>query len=266
LKKFSVFFAEKEGRMRSFIRGIAAILVLGVAGCAAAPSFRADNAKTILAYGDSITWGYVPLAEAPAPERYPFSVRWTGVLQRELGPGYVVIEEGLNSRTAGVDEFARLDPAIEQDLNLNGRPSFLPIIRSHEPLDLVIIFLGTNDTRAYQNQSLEDIKESIIHLIRTAKLGPRLQAPKILLVGPPPHGPGQNAGLNGVFEGSYELSARLAAAYQEIAEAEAVEFFDAASAASAASVQDSVDGVHFDVEGNRKFGTALAAKIRQILP
>jgi lysophospholipase L1-like esterase len=222
-----------------------------------------DNAQSILIYGDSITWGYVPLAEAPNPQRYPFTLRWTGVLQQELGPAYTVIEEGLNSRTAGVDEFAKLDTAIEGDLNLNGRPTFLPVLRSHEPLALVVIFLGANDARPYQNQSLDAIGNSIVHLIRIAKLGPRLTQPKILLVAPPPLGPGENAGLNRVFDGSYELSTKFGEAFREIAQREGVEFFDAGAAAS---VKDSIDGIHFNEEGNLKFGKALAVKIREILP
>ena len=35
--------------------------------------------KTIVAFGDSNTWGLVPKSEPH--ERYPEDVRWTGVLQ-----------------------------------------------------------------------------------------------------------------------------------------------------------------------------------------
>ena len=51
--------------------------------------------KRIVCYGDSNTWGYTPGTGA----RYPEDVRWTGRLQRALGPGYAVVEEGLNGRT-----------------------------------------------------------------------------------------------------------------------------------------------------------------------
>ena len=49
----------------------------------------------ILCYGDSNTWGYIPLTE----KRYPPEVRWTGRLQRLLGPDYQVLEDGLSGRT-----------------------------------------------------------------------------------------------------------------------------------------------------------------------
>ena len=51
--------------------------------------------KTVLCYGDSITWGYNPVDGS----RFPFEQRWPGVLQARLGSSYRVIEEGLNGRT-----------------------------------------------------------------------------------------------------------------------------------------------------------------------
>jgi lysophospholipase L1-like esterase len=62
--------------------------------------------KTILCYGDSNTWGFVPGSanyEIFYLERYTCDVRWTEVLQQKLGPDYYVIEEGLNGRTTNVD-------------------------------------------------------------------------------------------------------------------------------------------------------------------
>ena len=55
--------------------------------------------KQILCYGDSNTWGYT----AGTGVRYPHDVRWTGVMQRELGSEYTVLEEGLNGRTSVFD-------------------------------------------------------------------------------------------------------------------------------------------------------------------
>ena len=39
--------------------------------------------KTVLCYGDSNVWGYVPGTGA----RYPENVRWTGVLAKKLEIG-----------------------------------------------------------------------------------------------------------------------------------------------------------------------------------
>lgn len=43
--------------------------------------------KTILCYGDSITWGFNPADGS----RFPFEQRWPGVLQATLGSGYRII-------------------------------------------------------------------------------------------------------------------------------------------------------------------------------
>ena len=97
-------------------------------------SSRARMASTILCYGDSNTWGFVPGSEG---ERFSWEERWPGVLQGELGADYRVIEEGLSGRTTVLDN--PLEPYR------NGREYLLPCLQSHQPLDLVVIFLGTND-------------------------------------------------------------------------------------------------------------------------
>src|ERR1700735_3877848 len=52
----------------------------------------------IVAYGDSITYGFIPNANPPST-RFGPEDRWPGALQKELGNGYQVIEEGLDGRT-----------------------------------------------------------------------------------------------------------------------------------------------------------------------
>ena len=90
--------------------------------------------RTVVLFGDSNTWGYVPNSGG---ERFPFEQRWPTVLQRELGDGWLVIPEGLNGRTATVER-----PDSE---GRNGLPYLLPCLHSHAPVDAVVIFLGTND-------------------------------------------------------------------------------------------------------------------------
>lgn len=60
--------------------------------------------KTIMCFGDSLTWGWVPAPEGAPTSRYPREVRWTGVLETRLGEGYRVIEEGLSARTTTADD------------------------------------------------------------------------------------------------------------------------------------------------------------------
>ena len=60
--------------------------------------------KRILCYGDSNTWGYKPVTG----ERYDEDERFTGVLARELGEDYRVVEEGLVGRTTVFSD--RMEP------------------------------------------------------------------------------------------------------------------------------------------------------------
>ena len=55
--------------------------------------------KTVLCYGDSLTWGYD--AEGG---RHALQDRWPSVLQAGLGGGVQVIADGLNGRTTAFDD------------------------------------------------------------------------------------------------------------------------------------------------------------------
>jgi lysophospholipase L1-like esterase len=96
------------------------------------------DAVRILCFGDSNTHG-TP-ADDPDYVRLRADRRWTGVLQRLLGDGYDVIEEGLNGRTTDVD--------YEDRPGCNGRSYFVPCPLSHHPLDVVVVMLGSNDLKS----------------------------------------------------------------------------------------------------------------------
>ena len=91
--------------------------------------------KNILCFGDSNTHGY----NSKTGGRFTVEERWTKLLQRKLGDDYYVIEEGLSGRTTSFE-----DPVFE---GLSGLNAIYPCMMTHEPLDLVIIMLGTNDTK-----------------------------------------------------------------------------------------------------------------------
>src|SRR3546814_9944633 len=55
--------------------------------------------KSVLCYGDSLTWGYDPEGSG----RHLFEDRWPSVLAAALGPQVNVIAEGLNGRTTGYE-------------------------------------------------------------------------------------------------------------------------------------------------------------------
>ena len=79
---------------------------------------------TLLCYGDSNTYGYDP--RSYLGERYPRSVRWTGLLAEA---GYEVRNEGLNGRS------------IPRD---SGIPAAVRLLLA-APFRLLTVQLGVND-------------------------------------------------------------------------------------------------------------------------
>ena len=204
----------------------------------------------VVCFGDSNTWGYDPVTGA----RYPPDVRWTGVLRDQLGAEYTVVEEGLNGRTTDVD-----DPV---DIDRNGRTHLPSRLESHAPFDLLVIMLGTNDTRARLNRSASDIAQSAGLLGRMASRsvsGPGGTAPAVVLVAPPPMLvlPGWDEMLAGAGEKSAQFGNRFA----WIAERYGLHFFDAGSVITSSPV----DGIHFSPESHALLGAAVAARTREIL-
>lgn len=209
-----------------------------------------DGVKTVLCYGDSNTWGADP-ASGP---RFVWDDRWPGVLQRELGAGYRVIEEGLPGRNT------RWDDPIERQRN--GLTQLGPVLESHVPLDLVIVMLGTNDLKRRYNLTASDIAQSAGDLARTAQLIAKNAADepaRVLLVAPPPIAELTDYDL--LFEGALEKSLKFSHYFALAAKWYKLDFFDAGSAIKSSPI----DGIHFEVEEHHKLGKALAAKVRQIL-
>jgi lysophospholipase L1-like esterase len=210
--------------------------------------------KSILCYGDSNTWGCVPLQGPEPASRFPPATRWPGVLRRELGDGYWIVEEGLNGRTTVWDD--PLEP------HRNGRDLLLPMLLTHQPLDLVIIMLGTNDLKRRLGGSAREIAEGagmLADVVAGSGSGPVGAAPRTLLVCPPPVA--HLDMLADEFEGATEKSHQLAGHYAAIAVARSCAFFDAGSVISSSDV----DGIHLDELEHLGLGQAIAAYVRPLV-
>jgi lysophospholipase L1-like esterase len=95
--------------------------------------------KSILAFGDSLTWGAVALKSL----RHSHEVRWPNALAAGL-KNVLVIEEDMNSRST-------VFPNPTCEAQRNGAVAFPMLLTTHQPLDLVMIMLGTNDIK-YANR------------------------------------------------------------------------------------------------------------------
>ena len=210
--------------------------------------------RTVLCYGDSNTWGAAPMAGPDDIRRFGLSERWPGVLRRELGEGWWVIEEGLNGRTT-----VRDDP-IDGD-HKNGRRTLLACLQTHAPLDLVVLMLGTNDLKHRFGASAFDIADgagALVGDVQASGAGPDGGPPRILLMCPAPLA--RLTWLADMFEGGADKSRALARHYRAVATARVCDFLDAGEVI----VSSEGDGIHLEVSEHGQLGRAVAAHVRAI--
>ncbi len=202
---------------------------------------------TLLCFGDSNTWGFNPATA----ERFPLDIRWPGVLQKELGENYRVIEEGLNGRTA-----VSGNPF---DGFINGETDLISTLARHCPLDLVLLMLGTNDLIMVSSASPGDVGKGIdalLDVIRHSGAGPRGSAPPALLLAPPPIGPfaGETEALVDAMAQSHLFAER----YASIASDFGCAFLNTGDIVRSSEI----DGFHLDASEHMKLGLAVAKRVR----
>jgi lysophospholipase L1-like esterase len=206
--------------------------------------------KRILCFGDSNTWGYNPATQ----QRFPKEKRWPLVMLHELGADYEVIEEGLNGRTTVWE-----DPIEEYKC---GKDHLIPCIKTHQPLDLLIILLGTNDLKMRFSLSAFDIAQGAGTLVRLAATtgddigGP---APSVLLLAPPPTA--KLSEFADMLEGAGKKSKKFGTNYAEVAEECGCHFLDTGKHIRSSDL----DGVHLDEENQQKLGQIVAQTVKDIL-
>lgn len=210
--------------------------------------------KHILCIGDSNTHGLCtdPSESADHGSRYNEEERWTCLLQKALGAEYLVIEEGLSGRTCVYD-----DPDMD---SVNLLPVLHALLNSHEPLDLVILMLGTNDSKVKFNTDAKKITKGMQILVEEAKSVPcwGKNGPKILIVAPVPI---EEAVIYPDFnEKSVETTKTLAREYAFLAVAERADFLDAGGCELT-----SVDHVHLTKRGHRQLAERMEAAVREIM-
>jgi len=200
--------------------------------------------RVALCYGDSNTYGWIPVTGG----RFPRDVRWPGVLGAQLGDGWHVIEEGLPGRTTVFDD--PFDPPR------NGRPYLEPCLLSHDPVDVLVLYLGTNDLSPRFTRTAAEIARGLAVLVRIAS-ETRYRAggvPRVLVLGLPRLGRFEPSAL---YDGVAEKAERLPDALRAepgLAGVELVELHDRVAYADG-------DGFHLDPDGHRGVGEAVAQRI-----
>ena len=205
--------------------------------------------KSILAFGDSNTWGLVPGSKTL--ERFSWYTRWTGILQEKC-EGTRIIEEGLCGRTT----------VFEDELRPGRKGlSLLPIIlETHRPIDAAVIMLGTNDCKSVYGASAYTIGKGMELCLN--ELMKYLPPEKILLVSPILLGddvylPQKDPEFS---RNSVSVSHGLKDVYADIALHQGTAFLAASDFAEA----DNADSEHLNAVGHRCLADAIYGKLHEM--
>ena len=212
--------------------------------------------KHIVCFGDSNTHGYCadPADCADGGDRFNVTERWTCLLQQQLWPDYLILEEGLSGRTTVFPD------ALHE--SMSGLDSIYSCLMSHEPVDLLIIMLGTNDTKERLGANAAVIGIGLERLVMKAKTVPawRNGQPRILIIAPPHIGEGLYRRPEGepMGKGCPEKSRALAEKFAQVAENQGCYFLDAEGVAEF----NQIDCMHLSRKGHAQ----LAAKLAEMIP
>lgn len=212
--------------------------------------------KHIVCFGDSNTHGYCadPSDTITGSDRFDETERWTKLLEKQLGDDYLVLEEGLSGRTSVFPD------ALHE--SMDGLSVIYSTLMSHEPVDLLVIMLGTNDTKERLGVNAACIAIGMERLVRKAQstMCWKDGKPNVLIVCPPHILPEMYQNPCGVpmGNGCVEKSRELARYLEGTAKLVGAAFLDAEGVAEF----NKVDGMHLTAKGHR----ALAEKLAEVIP
>lgn len=207
--------------------------------------------KRILCYGDSNTWGYV---SGSHHERFDETKRWTRLLSKYLGENFEIIEEGLSGRTL-VSE----DPRPGKE-GKNGFAYLKPCMETHNPFDVIVFMLGTNELKNTFSNSAESIFEMAqkhFEFIQKFKFLGNEKSPKLLVSGLPivnettlaPHD---------LYKGTAIKSKKLNKLIEDYCKEKNIIYVNNND------LEVGIDGVHLSENGHKKLAIKLSSVIKEM--
>lgn len=145
------------------------------------------------------------------------------------------------------------DPAKPHRTGITHLPA---VIESHNPVDVIIIMLGTNDVKSTYNLSAEEIGKHLEQTIQLIQSDNKLyikSSPKIVVVCPSPVCMPSDGNLDPRMVRGLEVSKELPAVYRRVAEQYGCAFIDAGEHIQASEV----DGCHFSEEGHERLADII---------
>ena len=203
--------------------------------------------KRILCFGDSNTWGSIPGEDG----RYDENQRYTRLLQKLLGKDYEIIEEGLKARTTSYDDINDFKG------NMSGSAFFGQCVSTHDPIDCIVVFLGTNDLKYKFNCTAKDsahnIEKDYIGFVNKYA-SHYFVLPKFIIVAPSLI----DESMLEEYRGANLKSKEFSKEYKKIAEKYNCGFVDNDI------LQCGVDGIHLLPESHVKLAGKLADLIKKM--
>ena len=202
--------------------------------------------KKIVCYGDSNTFGFNP----EDGSRYDDNTRWTSVLQKELKAEYEVINEGMCDRTGFADN--------PNGFLFSGLQYFPHLIKESDDIDILILWIGTNDLMFQYNINFPEIEKGLKRIITSAQTNARqiIIIPPVIL---------RESMLQGYFrckfdETSIVKSKEVGKIYENITKTYGCEFFDVNKFVNPSDF----DGLHYDENSHKIIADKLVQLIQTI--
>lgn len=203
--------------------------------------------KKIICYGDSNTFGYNPKDNS----RFDENTCWTSILQKNLGTEYEVINEGMCDRTGFVTN--------PKGFLFSAPKHFPKLISKSENIDMLILWVGTNDLQFQYDISISAIEKGLENLI---KIGQE-KAKNIIII--PPVVLDEKV-LEGFFNFQFDKtsiikSRKVGRIYRTLANIYHCNYFDINKIVSPSDF----DGLHYDENSHKIIGDNLTDFINKII-
>ena len=191
--------------------------------------------KKLILFGDSNTYGYDPRGFLGG--RYPEDVRWTTHVKEALKDSYEIVEEGMNGRML---------PELGYGL-------FTTVIQGLSREDVFVMMLGTNDILLTNHPNVDATLQrldSILSYVSKNCLA------TFILIAPP-----YISALDQEMQLYHDCSVEMNEGYMKLAKAHNIKAIDAGSW----NIEMGYDGVHFSIEGHKKFSEFLLKSLAEII-
>lgn len=230
----------------------------------ATASLAGASPKRILIYGDSNAFGWAKDAKGTV-YRLPSDVRWPEKMGGLLGKNYEVIVEALGGRTTNIDCGPKSGPGIVPGAGMDGAAYLPAALASHMPLDMVVIWLGSNDLMVQHNRKALDIAAGIAQLTSIVKNGgwqqrTGYQTPKVMIVCPSKIA-AQKGKNKERFAGAKERVEELQAILPDLAKAAHGYYFDVNTVVPYAQ---GADEIHYTPENHDAIAKAMTREIKKV--